>query len=340
MAEGIDTAAPHAAPGKRARTGLSSKPWWPWTRRALWAVFFVLVGTLLFSQARDIEWNKVVAAVRELPAWSLALAAALAAVSHALYSTFDLLGKWWTGHALPVRTVVPVTFVSYAFNLNLGSLVGGFAFRYRLYSRLGLDNNTITRVLGMSLVTNWLGYLVLAGVVFAIGAVTPPPDWRIGAMALRALGAALVAVAAAYVLMCAFAKRRSYAVRGHEFELPPLRVALLQLAMSCVNWAVIAGVIFVLLQQQVPYPTVLGVLLIAAVAGVLTHIPAGLGVLEAVFIALLAGDDIARSQILGALLAYRFLYYLAPLVIATVVFLVIEARARKLRAAGTGRGEQ
>jgi hypothetical protein len=33
-----------------------------------------------------------------------------------------------------------VTFISYAFNLNLGSLVGGVAFRYRLYSRLGLGN--------------------------------------------------------------------------------------------------------------------------------------------------------------------------------------------------------
>ncbi len=332
MADGLDAARPRGTPRRPAATGLAAKPWWPWTRRLLWTAFFALVGTLLFSQAREIEWQDVRAAMRALPAGSLALAAALAACSHALYSTFDLVGKWWTGHRLAVRQVVPVTFVSYAFNLNLGSLVGGFAFRYRLYSRLGLDNDTITRVLGMSLVTNWLGYLVLAGAVFALGAVTPPPDWRIGAMALRGLGAALLAVAAAYVLMCAFARRRSYALRGHEFELPPLRVALLQLAMSCINWAVIAGVLFVLLQRQVPYPTVLGVLLVAAVAGVLTHIPAGLGVLEAVFIALLAGDDIPRSTILGALLAYRFLYYLAPLVLASLVFLAIELRARKLRA--------
>ena len=330
MADSVDAARPHGAAHKPA-TRLAAKPRWPWTRRGLWAAFFVLVGTLLFSQARDIEWPKVMAAMRGLPAATLAAAAALAAASHGLYSTFDLLGKWWTGHRLAVRQVVPVTFVSYAFNLNLGSLVGGFAFRYRLYSRLGLDNATITRVLGMSLVTNWLGYLVLAGAVFALGAVTPPPDWRIGAMALRGLGVALLAVAATYVLMCAVARRRSYVLRGHELELPPLRVALLQLAMSCVNWAAIAGVLYLLLQRQVPYPTVLGVLLIAAVAGVLTHIPAGLGVLEAVFIALLAGDAIARDQILGALLAYRFIYYLAPLLLASLAFLAIELRARKRR---------
>ncbi len=323
------TAAPTAAP----RRGLFAKPWWPWARRALWTAFFVLVGSLLFSQARDIEWDEVMRALRALPASTLAIAACLAALSHALYSSFDLIGRWWTGHTLPVRQVVPVTFVSYAFNLNLGALVGGFAFRYRLYSRLGLDNATITRVLGMSLITNWLGYLVLAGAVFAIGAVSPPPDWRIGALALRALGAALIAVALAYLAMCAFSTRRSFAVRGHEIELPPLRVALLQLVLSCLNWAVIASVIYVLLRQQVAWPAVLGVLLIAAVAGVLTHIPAGLGVLEAVFIALLSGE-MARGEMLGALLAYRVLYYLAPLLIALLVFLALEARARRLQAAG------
>ena len=34
--------------------------------------------------------------------------------------------------------VMAVNFVSYAFNLCIGSLVGGVGFRYRLYSRLGL----------------------------------------------------------------------------------------------------------------------------------------------------------------------------------------------------------
>ena len=56
MADSVDAARPHGAAHKPA-TGLAAKPWWPWTRRGLWAAFFVLVGTLLFSQARDIEWR-------------------------------------------------------------------------------------------------------------------------------------------------------------------------------------------------------------------------------------------------------------------------------------------
>jgi uncharacterized membrane protein YbhN (UPF0104 family) len=108
-------------------------------------------------------------------------------------------------------------------------------------------------------------------------------------------------------------------------------MALLQLAMSCANWSLIGGVIWFLLQGQVDYVHVLAVLLVAAVAGVVTHVPAGLGVLEAVFVALLA-HAVAEAQLLGALLAYRGLYYLLPLVVATVGYLVTEARARRLRA--------
>ncbi|MBC7993732.1 MAG: UPF0104 family protein [Rhizobacter sp.] len=301
--------------------------WWPALRRIGTVAFFVLVAVLLFSQARQIEWAEVGAAMRTYPLTTLLAAAALAALSHALYSGIDLFGRHWTQHALPLRQVVPLTFVCYAFNLNLGSLVGGFAMRYRLYSRLGLPADTITRVVGMSLVTNWLGYLVLAGAVFATQTITPPEGWKIGAVALQGLGVVLLLVAVAYLLACTFSAGRRVSLRGHEFTLPSARFAVLQLVLSGTNWAVIGGVLYVLLQGRVDYPVVLGTLLVAAVAGVLAHIPAGLGVLEAVFIALL-GTQVPRHELLGALLAYRALYYLLPLILATVMYLLMEARAR------------
>jgi uncharacterized membrane protein YbhN (UPF0104 family) len=73
---------------------------------------------------------------------------------------------------------------------------------------------------------------------------------------------------------------------------------------------------------------VLATLLVAAIAGVLTHVPAGLGVLEAVFVALLS-TRMPATELLAALLAYRGIYYLAPLAIAAVVYLVLEARIGK-----------
>lgn len=316
------------------KSGFRSKPWWPWAKRLFTYAFFAAVAYLLITQARSVEWDKVFASIRQRPVEGLLIAAAFTAASHALYSCFDLLGRHVTGHRLSTGKVMTVTFISYAFNLNLGSLVGGFAFRYRLYSRHGLDAEVITRILFMSIVTNWLGYVLLAGLAFWWSPIAPPPDWKVDALGLDVLGVALFSAAMAYLLVCALARRRTWTIRGHELTLPSLRLALVQLSMSATNWLLIAGAVYVLLEQRIEFPTVLGVMLVAAIAGVLTHVPAGLGVLEAVFVALLS-HQVPVNELLAALLTYRAIYYLAPLVLATLVYLLVEVKAKKSGNAGT-----
>jgi len=313
--------APHHAP----------RPWWPPLRRALAGVFLVCVAALLVALAQRVDWDEVLTVIAAYPATSILAAGVLAACSHVVYTGYDLVGRAWTSHRLPTLKVVAVAFVSYAFTLNLGTMVGGVGFRFRLYSRLGLRTGVISRVVGLSMATNWLGYLVIAGTVFACGVIVPPPGWDIGAVALRIIGAVMVLAGAAYLFVCQRAKRREWTIRGHEISLPPLRLAAMQIVLSCVNWALMAAVIFVLMQGRAGYPTVLGVLMIAAVAGAAAHIPAGLGVLEAVFIALLV-PPLRHSEVLGALLAYRAIYYLAPMVAACGVYLLLEAMARRDKA--------
>lgn len=285
--------------------------------------------TLLVIQARAIEWSEVLSTLRDYPLRTVLLAAALSALGHLIYSSFDLIGRQYTGHRLPAPTVMAITFVSYAFNLNLGTVVGAVAMRVRLYSRLGLDAALITRIVGISILTNWLGYFLLAGLAFLWWPLKLPPDWHIGVGALRATGLVLIAMALGYLGMCAWAKQREWTVRGQHIALPRLRLAWLQMALSSANWAVMGAIVFVLLQGRVDYPAALGVLLTGAVAGLVSRVPAGLGVLEAVFVALLS-PPASRPALIAAVLVYRAVYYWAPLAIATVLYLVMEANAKKL----------
>ncbi len=300
---------------------------WPHVKRALTLGFFALVAWLLVREVRAIEWRDVGAALRDHPPLGLAAAAALAFASHLLYSSFDLLGRARTGHTIGTLRVMATTFVSYVFNLNFGALIGGVAFRYRLYARLGLSVATTSEVLAISMLTNWIGYALLAGLLFLFSPPAMPADWRLGDTALRALGAALLTVALAYVALCTWSSRRTWTLRGYRLALPSPRFALLQLAMSTLNWLLIGAIVYTLLQQRVDFTTAVGVLLIAAVAGVIAHVPAGLGVIEAVFVALLS-PQIPASELLAALLLYRGVYYLAPLLIGSILHLGLEARAR------------
>jgi uncharacterized membrane protein YbhN (UPF0104 family) len=317
-----------------SRVPLTQRPWWPWAKRTIALLFFAGVAALLVRQARTIDWSEVLDAVRDLPPRTLLVAGLLAACSHAIYSTYDLLGRHLTRHKLGTRTVMSVTFISYAFNLNLGSMVGGVAFRFRLYTRLGLEGATITRILGFSMLTNWAGYLVAAGIAFLFWPPALPPDWKIDSGGLRAIGAVALLLAVSYVLFCVWAHERSWTLRGHRIEPPSARMALLQLAMSCTNWSLIGAVIWVLLQGKVDYPHVLAVLLCSALAGLIVRVPAGLGVLEAVFVGLLA-YRVPQGQLLAALLAYRGIYYLLPLLLATLGYAIAETHARHLRVGGT-----
>ena len=316
-----------------AKSKISQHPWWPWLKRGATAVFFGLVAWLLISQARTIDWQEVLTSLKAYPLSVAGIAVLLAAASFTLYSCFDLLGRRYTGHTLGTLTVMTVTFVSYVFNLNLGSLVGGVAFRYRLYSRLGLNTGRITRVMTLSMLTNWIGYLLLGGLIFSIMPPTLPDSWPLSTVHLRLIGIVLVLIAAGYLTLCFFSRQRELTVRGHLIVLPSARLAALQLLMGASNWLIMSGIIYVLLQQRIEFSAVVSVLLLAAVAGVIAHVPAGLGVLEAVFVALLS-HQMPQPTILAALVAYRVVYYLAPLSIAAVVYLVMETRAKKLAAAG------
>ena len=313
------------APAQQKST---DKPGWPWLKRGVTTVFFMLVAYLLVSQARNIEWDKVLSALQDYPLSAAWGAVGLAAASYLLYSCFDLLGRHYTGHTLGVPTVMGLTFVSYAFNLNLGSVVGGIAFRYRLYSRLGLAMGTITRIMSLSMLANWAGYLLLAGLVFSLQPPALPPSWKIDTAQLRLVGFVLLALALAYLGACAWSRQRTFSLRGHEVELPSLRLAGLQLAMGAGNWLLMSGIVFILLQHRIDFFSVASVLLLAAIAGVVTHIPGNLGVLEAVFVALLS-HRMPQHELLAGLVAYRVVYFLGPLLMAAAAYLVMETRAKR-----------
>jgi len=309
-----------------------SHPKWRKAKKILTWVFFIAVAVLLVVYARNVDWEEVWKVIRNYNHTALLTALALVIVSYLVYGCYDLLGRLYCGHKLAKRQVMLVSFICYAFNLTLSTWVGGIGMRYRLYSRLGLPSATITRIFSLSITTNWLGYVLLGGGIFSFGVVELPSHWYIEDSTLRIIGAVLLVLSAVYLWACAFAKRRHVTIKGQKLVLPGWRFALMQMGISSLNWMAMGAIIWILLGQDVNYFFVLGVLLVSSIAGAIVHIPAGIGVLEAVFIALLAGEHTSQGKIIAALLAYRVLYFFIPLLLALICYLWLESRAKKLRA--------
>ncbi|MGH8075776.1 MAG: lysylphosphatidylglycerol synthase transmembrane domain-containing protein [Lysobacter sp.] len=300
----------------------------PLLRRLLIASLLLGVAWLLWRYARLIDWREVAAAIAGYPPSRLVLAAMMSLLAYAWYCSYDVVARAYTGHALSLRRVVSIAFVCYAFILNLGGLVGGFGFRYRLYSHAGLGMATIWRVAAFAIATNWSGFLLLGGLALLLEPVPVPSAWQVAAGGLPIAGVAMLTALAAWIAMCAFSPRRSWSLRGHEIDLPSLPVALLQLSLALASWLTIAMILYLLLPDGVPYVTVVGVMVLSVLANLIIRIPANLGVLEAVFIAIL-GPQLGTPQILAALLTYRALFHIGPLLFALLVYLFLEAHAQR-----------
>ena len=288
----------------------------------------MVVGAIAWY-ARSVEWEPVGEALRAYRPTTLALAALAAAASCIVYSTYDLLTRPHAGSGPSWRWIVPVAFTSYTFNMNLGPWIGAFGIRLRQYSKLGIGAAQTLRILTFSMITNWSGYVLLAGLVFAI---KPPPmlpeDWHLGTAALRAIGAALLLAIAAYWALCAFSRRRVFSVHKLSLRLPPWRTAVAQACLAAGNWMLIGAVPWILLGGAAAYATVLATLLLAAVAGAALHVPGGIGVVEGVLLAVL-GRDLPHGPLVATLLVYRATYYLWPFALGLATFAVVEGLLRR-----------
>lgn len=298
-----------------------------WLKRIGLVAWLAAVAALIFFQLRDLDWPKVVEALRSFGPARIAAGAAFVLPACAAVAFFDLIGRNATGHRLPVPRVMLISFTGYFFSLNLGALVGGLAFRYRLYMPYRLPAVTISQVIGLSVVTNWSGYVLIAGAVLLWQPPELPADWGVGVGLMRGTGAVLLAAAAAYLVLCAIRGGDCIRWKGSDFELPTLGIAALQIGLSVLSWGSIGAVITALLPGEASWFAVMPVLMISALAGIWSHVPGGLGVIEAVFLALLE-TSAPDSELLATILVYRLLYYLVPFAAAIAAYAFLETGGR------------
>jgi hypothetical protein len=209
--------------------------------------------------------------------------------------------------------------------------VGGLAFRYRLYMPYGLSGFTISQIIGLSVVTNWSGYVVIAGAVMAYQPPELPPGWEVGSAVLRATGIALLCLASAYIALCVIKGGSSLKLKDFELQIPSIGVAAMQFSLSAISWGSIGAVITWLLKGEVSWFAVMPVVMMSAIAGIWSHIPSGLGVTEVVFLSLL-GHVVPDSRLLATILVFRITYYIVPFVLAALAYFYLEGTAKRARA--------
>jgi phosphatidylglycerol lysyltransferase len=288
-------------------------------RSALNLLLFGLSLWVLDRVLRAYPAADILQALRSVPPRSLLLAVAITVLGYLALVGYDAVAFRFVGPRLPLRRMLLPSFISFAVSNNApASMVTAGGVRYRLYQPHGLTLLGATAVAGVNIVTYALGLCLLAG-----GALLFRSDAGPGAgLAGRVVGALLLAAVAAYLVAARFV-RASVRVRGRDVRLPPLRIAVAQLAVSVADWVLSSGALYVLLAAvtPIPYLSFLTAFLVSQFASLLVPIPGGLGVFEA-GVLLLRPSAIAAPLTLAALLLYRVVYYLLPLTAAGILLAI------------------
>jgi uncharacterized membrane protein YbhN (UPF0104 family) len=189
--------------------------------------------------------------------------------------------------------------------------------------------------------TFWFGVFTLAGIVF-IATPFPIPEqlkhWEFLGDGTFLLGVVLLTIAIGYVVIAAI-YRKPVTLFGWQLPLPPLKLTLYQIVIACADLMVAAAVIHALLPPiEGGYWRILGVFMLAFTVSVLTHVPGGYGVFEAIFLQFLPQDQ--SVAVVAALLVFRVIYYWVPLVIAGVMLGAHELTLRNEEAANNSDAAQ
>ncbi|MEA3197741.1 MAG: phosphatidylglycerol lysyltransferase [Gammaproteobacteria bacterium] len=286
------------------------------------------------------RWRDILAHVHAISTAKLWRAAFFTLAGYGSLTLYDALAVHFAGAHVPYPRIALISFMGYAIGHNVGlNTLSGGAIRYRAYSALGLGAKQIATIIGFGTVTFLLGAGFLLGLSLLTQAGISGSVLHVHASLAMLAGGMLLAAVAAYLwLVCT--RHEPLRLRRIVIPLPKPRVAFAQIAVACTDLLCAASVLYVLLPQQaaISFGAFAGIYLMAIAAGVISNVPGGIGVFEAVLLVLL--PSVPKGSLLGALVAYRAIYYFAPFAVALILLGAHEAwvhRAPAVRMMRLGR---
>jgi uncharacterized membrane protein YbhN (UPF0104 family) len=289
----------------------------------------------LFHVFRQIEIGHVIGALKAQSPSQLCWSGGFVVAAYLALTCYDVFALRAIGRGeVPYRVAAFASFTSYTIGHNFGAAVftSGFV-RYRMYSAWGLSVGEIARIAFITGLTYWLanGFVLGGGALLAPEAASaidhlPASINRLaGIAALSAIG---------FYLVWLWPSPRAIGRSDWRITLPNLPSTLVQIGIGTLDLIFVALAMYALLpaEPSVDLLDLIVIFVIAMLMGVVSHVPGSLGVMEAaMFIGL---PQLGKEDLLVSLVTFRVLYFLLPLLLATLLLGLREFRSV---AAGIGR---
>ena len=289
-------------------------------------VFFLLAAGMLYWQLRNYSLMDIAHALISIPFMNLVGACFACLAGYFALSLYDFLALNYVGGRVTWWKWMLAGMLGFAVSNNAGhAVISGGAVRYRLYTRWRIHGGDIVKMLTLSGFTYFLG----CAAIVIIGYFLVPHNMfenSLGAsFGLNTLFIFCAAAIIAYFAMTIFFHKKSIKICQLKFQVPTTKMAFMQMTLGITD-SVLAGLVLYFCLRpfvDIPFGTYIGLFVIAQTTGVFSQVPGGIGVFESIFLLALP-DTVDRANVFGALLAYRIIYYVLPLIGVGGLFFIYE----------------
>ena len=290
--------------------------------------FFLLAAIMLWWQLRNYSLYDIAHTMLSIPFVNLVMACVACLAGYFALSLYDFLALNYVGEAKKVVwwKWMLAGMLGFAISNNAGhAVVSGGAIRYRLYTRWRIRGGDIVKMLTISGITYTLG----CAAIVVIGYFLIPQEFfeqSTGAnIGMTSLFVGCLTAIMIYFAATVFFRNKSIRIGQLHFDIPTTKMAALQMLLGVVDGLLAGLVLYSCIRPfwDIPFGTYIGFFIIAQNTGVFSQVPGGIGVFESIFLIALP-DDVDKAAIFGALLAYRIIYYVLPLIGIGGLFFVYE----------------
>lgn len=289
----------------------------------------VIISTALWFLHRELtglSLNAIVSHVRSVSIATLLASVGFAICSYVMLTGYDAAGLRYVGCRVPYLRSALTSFMAFSIGHNVGvAALSGGSIRYRLYTLAGLSALQVARLIVFISVTFGLGASGLLGIALLLLPGTETAVLSVPPGIVKVAGGLLLAVPFVYIAFT-FLRRAPVTIGNWRIEVPRPAIAFAQVSIAAIDLMFAAATLYVLLEPslQIGFFPFLGVYLLAMGAGVISNVPGGIGVFEAILVA--AFPQVELSALLGTIVLYRLIYYVAPLILALLLLLAHESQ--------------
>lgn len=295
--------------------------------------FFAAASYAIYAQLSKYSMDDIKNSLMRIPNKNLVYAGIASFLGYLALSSYDFLALRYIKRKISPLKWIFAGFIGFAVSNNAGhAVVSGGTIRYRLYICWRFQASEIVRMVTFSGFT----YLIACFFLIIVGYILTPSH-AFGDQSTSKI-ITIITVIFSIIGLCVYFGaslfyKKPIMIKEISFNIPSFRLALAQMVFGSADILMASSVLYFALAPfvDIQFDVFIGVFIIAQVLGAFSPVPGGLGVFEGLFLYILPGETDA-VHIFGALIAYRVIYYLLPLVISGILLISYErwlANAKK-----------